>query len=258
MQEMRVSVCPPVESQEALMGLYRWIDQMELSRPKRNINRDFSDGVLMAEVVNHLFPRFADLHNYSAANSKKQKLNNWTTLNNKLLNRLGFRIHQDDVEDIIEAKAGTVERVLYAFQRNIGQIKTNLKSEVRPPTKTLNTSPTIQRKREEGEDIAQLKREVDTDILLEREETIHELKETNIILKQKIKHLEQLVKLKDAKLEALTNALQLQRDPGVSRLPAAPALSQRQVKKGTKIHSPTSSSSSASSPFQSPSTGYLR
>ncbi|PAA94639.1 hypothetical protein BOX15_Mlig017903g1 [Macrostomum lignano] len=41
---------------EVLQDLYAWIDQIPLSRPKKNIARDFSDGVLMAEVVKHYFP----------------------------------------------------------------------------------------------------------------------------------------------------------------------------------------------------------
>lgn len=37
--------------------------------------------VLMAEVVAHYFPKYVELHNYSAANSLRQKLYNWSTLN---------------------------------------------------------------------------------------------------------------------------------------------------------------------------------
>ena len=33
-----------------MQELYKWIDSVQLSRPKRNISRDFSDGVLVAEV----------------------------------------------------------------------------------------------------------------------------------------------------------------------------------------------------------------
>eukprot|EP00922_Rhytidocystis_sp_ex-Travisia-forbesii_P050725 GHVS01075344.1.p1 GENE.GHVS01075344.1~~GHVS01075344.1.p1 ORF type:complete len:228 (-),score=55.17 GHVS01075344.1:279-962(-) len=208
--------------------------------------------VLMTEVVNYLFPRLADLHNYSAANSRKQKLYNWTTLNNKVLSRLGFRIHQDDIEDIIESKPGAVERVLYGFQRSVGDMKAHLKAEGGGRVKPSRSSPVI-KPEDDDDDIAQLKREVDTDILLDREETIHELQETNMILKEKIKHLEQLVKLKDAKVEALTKALQV--EPPVSRLPP----SARRAHKMNKLASPTSSSSSAaSSPCQSPSPVYLR
>lgn len=41
---------PGTISNDDLTRLYTWIDEIELSRPKRNIARDFSDGVLVAEV----------------------------------------------------------------------------------------------------------------------------------------------------------------------------------------------------------------
>lgn len=65
----------------ALSHLYRWIDTIPLDRPKRNIARDFSDGVLMSQVVHYFFPRIVELHNYSASNSIDQKNYNWKTLN---------------------------------------------------------------------------------------------------------------------------------------------------------------------------------
>lgn len=49
--------------------IYNWVDEIPLSRPKRNISRDFADGVLMAEIVYHYFPKFVEIHNYSMANS---------------------------------------------------------------------------------------------------------------------------------------------------------------------------------------------
>ena len=88
-----------------MQGIYNWVDEIPLSRPKRNIARDFSDGgkfkftifkitsfasyifckkklkklidinlifpsiVLMAEVVKHFLPHLVELHNYSAAHS---------------------------------------------------------------------------------------------------------------------------------------------------------------------------------------------
>ena len=46
------SVSDPEEaydlSDEELQQVYTWVDSLTLSRPKRNIHRDFSDGVLMA------------------------------------------------------------------------------------------------------------------------------------------------------------------------------------------------------------------
>ena len=35
---------------DQLRAIYAWIDAIPLTRPKRNMARDFSDGVLLAEV----------------------------------------------------------------------------------------------------------------------------------------------------------------------------------------------------------------
>lgn len=70
--------------EDELQGLYTWVDTIPLSRPKRSIARDFADGVLVAEIVAHYFPRAVELHNYSAASSITQKMYNWNTLNQKV------------------------------------------------------------------------------------------------------------------------------------------------------------------------------
>lgn len=68
---------------ESLQKLYTWVDEIKLSRPKRNMARDFSDGVLTAEILHFYFPKLVQLHNYTPANSVQQKLYNWNTLNRK-------------------------------------------------------------------------------------------------------------------------------------------------------------------------------
>ncbi len=51
-------------SDEELQRLFAWVDTIPLSRAKKNIARDFSDGVLAAECVAYYFPKLVDLHNY--------------------------------------------------------------------------------------------------------------------------------------------------------------------------------------------------
>lgn len=41
----------PELSENELTEIFNWIDEIPLSRVKKNIARDFSDGVLTAEVV---------------------------------------------------------------------------------------------------------------------------------------------------------------------------------------------------------------
>lgn len=65
-------------SEEEMQQIYNWVDEIPLSRPKRNIARDFADGgiianidylVMLAEIIKHYAPNIVELHNYSAAHS---------------------------------------------------------------------------------------------------------------------------------------------------------------------------------------------
>lgn len=98
--------------EDGLQELYTWIDEINLSRPKRNIWRDFSDGVLVAEIVAHFLPKMVELHNYSSASSQVQKLTNWDTLNRKVFSKLSYTVPKSTVKDIVDCKAGVIELVL--------------------------------------------------------------------------------------------------------------------------------------------------
>ncbi|GAB9472503.1 hypothetical protein Gpo141_00009680 [Globisporangium polare] len=102
---------------ETLQRLYAWIDEIPLSRPKKSIARDFSDGILTAEVVAFYFPKVVQMHNYSPANSAKQKLYNWNTLNRKVLKRLHIFLSKDDIDDLVQCRPGAVEHLLIASYR---------------------------------------------------------------------------------------------------------------------------------------------
>lgn len=43
----------PTPTNEDLDELYTWLDEIPLSRPKKNIARDFQDGVMAAEVLSN-------------------------------------------------------------------------------------------------------------------------------------------------------------------------------------------------------------
>ena len=103
--------------------VFNWIDEQELSRPKRNIHRDFSDGVLVSEIIHNHFPKLIEIHNYSSVSSKSDKYNNWVMLNKKVLNKMKFQIHSDDITDIVNATPGVIESVLRQIQLKIGWLK---------------------------------------------------------------------------------------------------------------------------------------
>ena len=55
---------PPLNEEE-LNFVYNWVDEIPLSRPKKNITRDFADGVLLAEIISIYCPKMIEKHNYS-------------------------------------------------------------------------------------------------------------------------------------------------------------------------------------------------
>ncbi|XP_055977826.1 sperm flagellar protein 1 [Sorex fumeus] len=105
--------------EEALHQLYLWVDNIPLSRPKRNLSRDFSDGVLVAEVIKFYFPKMVEMHNYVPANSLQQKLSNWGHLNRKVLNKLNFSVPDDVMRKIAQCAPGVVELVLIPLRQRL-------------------------------------------------------------------------------------------------------------------------------------------
>ncbi|KAM8774741.1 sperm flagellar protein 1 isoform 1-T1 [Rhynchonycteris naso] len=105
--------------EEALHQLYLWVDNIPLSRPKRNLSRDFSDGVLVAEVIKFYFPKMVEMHNYVPANSLQQKLSNWRHLNRKVLNKLNFSVPEDVMCKIAQCVPGVVELVLLPLRQRL-------------------------------------------------------------------------------------------------------------------------------------------
>lgn len=106
---------------EVLRDLYMWVDTVPLSRPKRNIARDFSDGVLVAEVVKHFFPKYVDLHNFQTCNRVEAKKNNWLMLNWRIFNKFNFKLSEDVIEALISARPGTIEKLLLLLRSKINK-----------------------------------------------------------------------------------------------------------------------------------------
>ncbi|KAJ1435025.1 hypothetical protein B484DRAFT_446386 [Ochromonadaceae sp. CCMP2298] len=219
---------------EQLRAIYAWIDAIPLSRPKKNIARDFSDGVMLAEVIAAYFPNLVEVHNYPAANNARQKIYNFETLNKRVLKKLGYTIPRDTIEDIVNAKVGAVEKVLNSVQIKMAKYRERKSSaEDESPPQRESVAPSANRpmpsgksdydngarevskagkaspqqnqglqRRKKNNDIGA---SVDEEILFEKEQQIRELHETVEILELKIAKLEQLVRLKDNKIQKLLN-----------------------------------------------------
>ncbi|XP_019951953.1 sperm flagellar protein 1 [Paralichthys olivaceus] len=234
-------------NEEELQDLYAWIDKISLSRPKRHITRDFSDGVMAAEVVKYFFPKLVDLHNYVPANSTPQKLSNWSQLNRKVFSKLNFHLPEETVKRIALSTAGVIEPVLSALREKIDKkleqtadnilLCTDLeyfdtRYHEKPPAEIRQTEVAQLREEEIKKDDDRRQRNgnpqhtvqsyTDMDrryriILQEKEQTAMALQETVEILQMKVSRLEHLVHLKDIRIEELTQHLKTYKAKGNPR-----------------------------------------
>ncbi|XP_045424370.1 uncharacterized protein LOC123650033 isoform X2 [Lemur catta] len=114
-----------------LRGLYAWLDGLPLSRPKRHLARDFSDGggaLMLAEIVKHFHPRLVDLHNYTPTCNTDQKLSNWHILNRKVFPKLSLCVSETDIRKVVASTPGAIEPILCALREKVeaGAVCTDL------------------------------------------------------------------------------------------------------------------------------------
>ncbi|ESN99280.1 hypothetical protein HELRODRAFT_162799 [Helobdella robusta] len=106
-------------NEELMEDLYAWVDKIPLSRPKKDLKRDFSDGVLVAEVVKHFFPTFVDLHNYPSALGVNNKMTNWKILNRKVFRKLKFEISEDVIRSVVTCQPNSIQQFLLLLRCKI-------------------------------------------------------------------------------------------------------------------------------------------
>ena len=112
------------------MEIYVWIDRLNLqSKPKKHFARDFSDGVLCAEILMKTVcssssspssrrrsntARMISMHNYPIKNSFKGKLENWELLNAKVLRspKIRCELTREEMSAVARSEKDAAERVL--------------------------------------------------------------------------------------------------------------------------------------------------
>lgn len=207
----------PTLNDTQLQELFAWVDEFKLSRPKRNFTRDFSDGVLTAEILKNFFPKHVENHNYINANSVNQKMANWDTLNRKVMSKMNYQIPRQLCERMCKNESGVAEVFLFDLKNKLQihqsklQQKQQVKSGAEETTGMFNGGPTGSRSNLLNLDIhnpmplSQLNlQNIDPEtklILGEKEQALLASQETVAILNTKVKRLEHLLTLKDQRIE---------------------------------------------------------
>ena len=65
--------------------MYSWVDGFRLSREKKNIARDFSDGILVGQIVKIVDSSLIDVRQLVETLNTSTKKGNWETLNSTII-----------------------------------------------------------------------------------------------------------------------------------------------------------------------------
>ncbi|XP_050675065.1 sperm flagellar protein 1-like [Leptidea sinapis] len=198
-----------------------WVDTFKLSRPTRKINRDFSDAVLLAEILSVHYPKLVEMHNYPPRNSHSLKLNNWMTLNRKVLKKLKLNLCLNTMEQLANCAPGVIERVLIMVREKIKRDEEVLKNNSQEQNVSSGGSyyeacgdeehyvlvvPIKTRVNGVLETIQQ--KVVSYETFMGIKEELKDAKESYEVLKQKVDHLDNLLKLKEERIEELQKQLE--------------------------------------------------
>ncbi|XP_014242164.1 sperm flagellar protein 1-like isoform X1 [Cimex lectularius] len=186
--------------------LYDWLNNFEFSKPKKNLARDFSDAVLMAELLKKHFPRFVELHNYPPANSQFNKLKNWITLNDKVLTKIGLPQQMTTLQEAASANKQFIEDILLAVKEKLDEI-----DRLKKVTESDQSNITITEEILGGTRIVEL--HITSTVPYEEHslvlQELMEKKEEAATLQAKVSHLEAMLELKDQRITDLS--IQLKR-----------------------------------------------
>ncbi|XP_001607611.1 sperm flagellar protein 1 [Nasonia vitripennis] len=104
------------ENPARIEDIFEWIDGIPLSKTTKNLARDFSDAVLMSEILKFYYPHLVSPHNYIPANSVQNKKENWNTLNRKVFAKINMHLSSETIDQLAHSQVGAIEKVLTDFR----------------------------------------------------------------------------------------------------------------------------------------------
>lgn len=66
----------------------------------------------MAELLKRYYPRLVDVYNYIPGNSIAKKIDNWCTLNRKVLSKIDMKLSKETIDRLANSQNGVIEKVL--------------------------------------------------------------------------------------------------------------------------------------------------
>ncbi|XP_063972877.1 sperm flagellar protein 1-like [Diachasmimorpha longicaudata] len=189
---------------DILDEIYTWLDQIPFSRPRKNLARDFSNGVFMAELLKQYYPRQVDLHNYSSSSSLSKKVDNWRTLNRKVLSKIDLKLSDNMIYQIASVQNKAIEFLLI-------KLRSRILKDCNDERRSLYTASDTGKSNNEVDSVLDMdevqNRKIPRSAFLKLKQELQEKKDMLVMLGDKVFHLESLIKLKDQRIADLSTQL---------------------------------------------------
>ncbi|KAM4732063.1 spermatogenesis-associated protein 4 [Anableps anableps] len=90
----------------------KWLQDLELSSYPMNLRRDFANGYLVAEILNHYYPRDISMYSYNKGVSFHAKQQNWSRIQ-QFLQKKNLKLMKETVDGTIHCKLGAAELLVH-------------------------------------------------------------------------------------------------------------------------------------------------
>lgn len=91
--------------------------------------RDFADGSQIALVIRHYlnsqYKGMVHVHNYVETSNKAGKIENWTMLNQRVLNKLGMSLSKEEIVGVTNCQYLMIETILVKVKKAIDAFNKN-------------------------------------------------------------------------------------------------------------------------------------
>lgn len=195
-------------SNEEFKELKGWLQEQQVAY--KNLNRDFSDALPVANLLKGFFPKLIDLHNYPSRNNTQLKFNNWETLNYKVLTKLGLHQNKHMLDKLSKATPGAIEALLYDIMLMIRAQKSkgDKPDEQEQMWSENDDVMMVKVNKKIGDAVVQVPQKMILFSIYEQVLRESHAKDSFVTTaQQKVTHLENVLKLKEERIEELCSQL---------------------------------------------------
>lgn len=120
---------------DELADLYEWLDRVPLSKPRSNVEKDFSDGILAAEIVRFYYPDIVDFRMLRPALSIADRTEQWKLINSEIFNAIGLTVPSHVLAQLSISKSGIAQSFLFNLRMSLAL--TGAQTNLFPPPQFL-------------------------------------------------------------------------------------------------------------------------